>query len=74
MFTSQGSFTKQVWNRLAPILSSQSEPNRTGNELQRRMILCSILLGMNLSYCETFLSLIIFDFIYVFVYVILIFD
>ncbi|KAF3340813.1 Myb/SANT-like DNA-binding domain-containing protein [Carex littledalei] len=34
--TSQGSFTKQVWNRLAPILSSQSEPNRTGNELQRR--------------------------------------
>ncbi|KAF3331098.1 Myb/SANT-like DNA-binding domain-containing protein [Carex littledalei] len=34
--TSQGSFTKQVWNRLAQILSSQSEPNRTGNELQRR--------------------------------------
>lgn len=34
--TGPGTFTKQVWNRLAPILSAQSEPHRTSNELQRR--------------------------------------
>ncbi|KAF3324248.1 Myb/SANT-like DNA-binding domain-containing protein [Carex littledalei] len=31
-----GTFTKHVWNRLTPILNSQSEPQRTSNELQHR--------------------------------------
>ena len=31
-----GTFTKQFWNRLAPIINSQSEPFRNASELQIR--------------------------------------